>query len=67
MNSFNAIIFFKSEIFQEITESINPFATGDVYMRQLFHCLQWYVGSERVNNNNIYLDTHKIKDNQINK
>ena len=28
--------------------SINPFATGDVYMRQLFHCLEWYAGSERV-------------------
>ena len=27
---------------------VNPFATGDVYMRQLFHCLQWYAGSERV-------------------
>ena len=26
----------------------NPFATGDAYMRQLFHCLQWYTGSERV-------------------
>ena len=33
----------------------NPFATGDTYMRQLFHCLQWYAGNERVkqNNNNI--------------
>ena len=30
---------------------INPFATGDAYMRQLFHCLQWYAGSERVNIN----------------
>ena len=28
---------------------LNPFATGDAYMCQLFHCLQWYVGSERVN------------------
>ena len=28
---------------------INPFATTDAYMRQLFHCLQWYAGSERVN------------------
>ena len=27
---------------------INPFTTGDAYMRQLFHCLQWYAGSERV-------------------
>ena len=27
---------------------INPFATGDAYMRQLFNCLQWYAGSERV-------------------
>ena len=27
---------------------INPFATSDVYMQQLFHCLQWYAGSERV-------------------
>ena len=26
----------------------NPFATGDAYMRQLFHSLQWYAGSERV-------------------
>ena len=23
---------------------------GDAYMRQLFHCLQWYTGSERVKN-----------------
>ena len=29
--------------------SINPFATSDAYMRQLFYCLQWYAGSERVN------------------
>ena len=29
-------------------KQINPFATGDAYMRQLFHCLQWYAGSERV-------------------
>ena len=27
---------------------MNPFATGDVYMRQLYHCLQWYAGSKRV-------------------
>ena len=27
----------------------NPFATGDAYMRELFHCLQWYAGNERVN------------------
>ena len=27
---------------------INPFATGDAHMRQHFHCLQWYAGSERV-------------------
>ena len=27
---------------------LNPFATVDVYMRQLFHCLQWYAGSKRV-------------------
>ena len=27
---------------------INPFATGVVYIRRLFHCLQWYTGSERV-------------------
>ena len=26
----------------------NPFATRHAYMRQLFHCLQWYAGSERV-------------------
>ena len=32
--------------------SFNPLATGDAYMRfmrQPFHCLQWYAGSERVN------------------
>ena len=28
--------------------SLNPFATGDAYMRQLFHCLQWYACSEIV-------------------
>ena len=28
---------------------INLFETGDVYVRQLFHCLQLYAGSERVN------------------
>ena len=28
--------------------SFNQFATSDAYMRQLFHCLQWYAGSERV-------------------
>ena len=27
----------------------NPFATRHMYMRQLFHCLQWYAGSKRVN------------------
>ena len=27
---------------------VNPFATDDAYMPQLFHCLQWYAGSERV-------------------
>ena len=27
---------------------VNPFATGDAYMRQLFHCIQWYAGSKRV-------------------
>ena len=26
----------------------NPFATKHAYMRHLFHCLQWYAGSERV-------------------
>ena len=32
-----------------LCNEINPFAsTGDAYMRQLFHCLQWYAGSERV-------------------
>ena len=31
------------------TLCINPFATGDAYMRQLFHCLQRYAGSKRVN------------------
>ena len=30
------------------SSDINPFATGDAYMPQLFHCLQWYAGSERV-------------------
>ena len=28
---------------------INPFTTTDAYVRQHFHCLQWYAGSERVN------------------
>ena len=28
---------------------LNPFATTDAYIRQYFHCLQWYAGSERVN------------------
>ena len=27
----------------------NPFATRHPYMHQLFHCLQWYTGSKRVN------------------
>ena len=27
----------------------NPFATADANMRQYFHCLQWYAGSEKVN------------------
>ena len=43
-----------------MVNQINPFATGDTNMRQLFHCLQWYAspavyyyyyyyaGSERV-------------------
>ena len=31
---------------------LNPFATDDAYMRQLFHCLQWYAGSERVKDEN---------------
>ena len=29
--------------------TFNSFATSDAYMRQLFHHLQWYAGSERVN------------------
>ena len=33
----------------------NHFATSDTYMRQLFHCLQWYVGSERVNDVHIHI------------
>ena len=28
---------------------INLFATGYAYMRELFQCLQWYTGGERVN------------------
>ena len=31
-----------------IHRKFKSFATGDAYMRQLFHCLQWYAGSERV-------------------
>ena len=27
----------------------NSFATAEANMRQYFHCLQWYAGSERVN------------------
>ena len=38
----------KNEDIQSL-DFFNPFATGDAYMRQLFHCLQWYAGSERVN------------------
>ena len=29
--------------------TVNPFATADANMRQYVHCLQWYAGSERVN------------------
>ena len=38
----------KQIILQTHTLFFNPFATGDVYMHQLSHCLQWYAGSERV-------------------
>ena len=39
---------------EQITKiNINPFATGDAYMRPLFRCLQWYAGSERVNKDKI--------------
>ena len=38
----------KSEFRAEYLMFFNPFDTGDAYMRQLFHCLQWYAGSERV-------------------
>ena len=34
--------------FHDIICELYPFATSDAYMRQLFHCLQWYAGSERV-------------------
>ena len=34
----NFIIFFR---FCFNGSDFNPFATGDVYMRQFFHCLQW--------------------------
>ena len=34
-------------IFQEsIRYFFNPFATGDTYMHQHFHCLQWYAGTK---------------------
>ena len=33
----------------EMGSLFNPFSPGDEYMRQLFHCLQWYAGSEMVN------------------
>ena len=36
-------------VFILIFQHFNPFATGDANMRQLFHCLQWYTGTERVN------------------
>ena len=32
---------------------INPFTTRHAYMHQLFHCLQWYAGSERVKHQTI--------------
>ena len=37
-----------SQTKRAVRKFVNPFATGDSYMRQLFHCLQWYAGSERV-------------------
>ena len=27
---------------------LNPLATCDAYMRQLFHCLHWYAGIKRL-------------------
>ena len=45
----------------QIEQLINPFATGDAYMRQLFHCLQWYAGSERVNEWTFYLNHVSLK------
>ena len=39
---------------------INPFATGDAYMRQLFHCLQWYAGSERVDQASFFKVIRKV-------
>ena len=39
---------YKQESISTLKQQFNPFATGDAYMCQLFHCLQWYAGSERV-------------------
>ena len=33
-------------VLEENIQIINPSTTGDAYMRQLFHGLQWYAGSE---------------------
>ena len=45
---------------------INPFATSDAYMRQLFHCLQWYTGSERVKVIIIHIQDEFIADTYLN-
>ena len=39
----------ENQVLSSWSPYINPFATRHAYMRQLFHCLQWYAGSERVN------------------
>ena len=36
---------------------LNPFATGELYMRQLFQCLKWYAGSERVKQEKLKIQT----------
>ena len=45
-----------------MVNQFNAFATGDVNMRQLFHCLQWYTSSALYyyNNNNNNNNTHII-------
>ena len=56
--------FLKSNIFQCLTLSL--LVTCIMYMRQLFHCLQWYAGSVRVNTiENNFCSISLIKNNSI--